>query len=116
MVIDREQIRAALQAAQEEESRPTLIIGHCVTGKGCRKADNTSYEHDCKTHGAPLGGDAYVNTVKNLGADPENPFVIRPEVAQRMKHARKNFVRLLLNARLKSRHGEEANPEKLASS
>ncbi|EJX10506.1 transketolase, partial [gut metagenome] len=95
---DCEQIRAALKAAQEEESRPTLIIGHCVMGKGCRKADNTSYEHDCKTHGAPLGGDAYVNTVKNLGADPENPFVIRPEVAQ-MYEARKEELRKIVAER-----------------
>ncbi len=51
---DCEQIRAALKEAQREESRPTLIIGHCVMGKGCRKADNTSYERDCKTHGAPF--------------------------------------------------------------
>ena len=79
---DCEQIRQALTEANEEANRPTLIIGHCVMGKGCRKADGTSYEHSCKTHGAPLGGDAYVNTMKNLGADPENPFVVREEVAK----------------------------------
>ena len=79
---DVEQIRQALTEANQEENRPTLIIGHCVMGKGCRKADGSSYEHDCKTHGAPLGGDAYINTVRNLGADPENPFVIRPEVRE----------------------------------
>lgn len=61
---DADQIRNALKAANEEESRPTLIIGHCVMGKGARKADGTSYEHNCKTHGAPLGGDAYINTIK----------------------------------------------------
>ena len=79
---DCEQIRQALTEANEEANRPTLIIGHCVMGKGCRKADGASYEHSCKTHGAPLGGDAYVNTMKNLGADPENPFVVREEVAK----------------------------------
>ena len=51
-------------------------------GKGCRRADNSSYERDCGTHGAPLGGDAYLNTVRNLGADPEDPFVVRPEVKE----------------------------------
>ena len=40
-------------------------------GKGARKADGSSYEANCATHGAPLGGDAYVNTIKNLGGDPE---------------------------------------------
>ena len=51
-------------------------------GKGARKDDNSSYEHNCKTHGAPLGGDAYKNTMVNLGADPENPFVIFDDVKE----------------------------------
>ncbi len=111
---DCEQIRAALKAAQEEESRPTLIIGHCVMGKGCRKADNTSYEHDCKTHGAPLGGDAYVNTVKNLGADPENPFVIRPEVAQMYEARKEELRKIVAERKAEEQAWEEANPEKAA--
>lgn len=111
---DCEQIRAALQAAQEEESRPTLIIGHCVMGKGCRKADNTSYEHDCKTHGAPLGGDAYVNTVKNLGADPENPFVIRPEVAQMYEARKEELRKIVAERKAEEQAWEEANLEKAA--
>ena len=75
-------IRQALKAAQAEENRPTLIIGHTVMGKGARKADGSSYEHDCKTHGAPLGGDNYTQTILNLGADVNNPFVVREEVAE----------------------------------
>lgn len=59
-----------------QKERPTLIIGKTVMGKGARKADGSSYEANCATHGAPLGGDAYVNTIKNLGGDPVNPFVI----------------------------------------
>ena len=74
------QIREAIQKAQAEQERPSLIIGHCVMGKGARKADGSSYESDCATHGAPLGGDAYINTIKNLGGDPEHPFQIFPEV------------------------------------
>ena len=77
---DVDQIREAIKKAQAEKERPSLIIGHCVMGKGARKADNSSYESNCATHGAPLGGDAYINTMKNLGADPENPFQIFPEV------------------------------------
>ncbi len=77
---DCDSIRKALISANEEKERPTLIIGHCIMGKGCRRSDNTSYEQDCGTHGAPLGGDAYINTIKNLGGDPDNPFVIYDEV------------------------------------
>lgn len=43
-------------------------------GKGAIKADGTSYERNVNTHGAPLGQESYVNTVKNLGGDINNPF------------------------------------------
>ncbi|MBO4267823.1 MAG: transketolase, partial [Bacteroidaceae bacterium] len=65
-----DQIRGALTMAQNANGKPTLIIGKCIMGKGALKADGTSYERNCKTHGAPLGGDAYVNTIKALGGDP----------------------------------------------
>ncbi len=111
---DCDQIRQALKAANEEESRPTLIIGHCVMGKGSLKADGTSYERNCKTHGAPLGGDAYTNTIRNLGADPEDPFVIRPEVAE-LYEARKAELRSIVAARKAEEQAwEEANKEKAA--
>lgn len=111
---DCEQIRAALKEAQREESRPTLIIGHCVMGKGCRKADNTSYERDCKTHGAPLGSDAYVNTIKNLGADPENPFVIRDEVAQMYEERKQDLRKIVAERKAEEKAWAEANADKAA--
>ena len=55
---DADAIRGALNEAKAEAERPTLIIGHTVMGKGARKADGSSYEANCATHGAPLGGDA----------------------------------------------------------
>ena len=76
---DAEQIRAALREAKAETHKPTLIIGNTVMGKGARRTDNTSYENCCETHGAPLGGDAYANTVKNLGGNVDNPFVLFEE-------------------------------------
>ena len=79
---DADEIRAALIEAKAESERPTLIIGKTVMGKGARRADNSSYENCCATHGAPLGGDAYVNTIKNLGGDLDNPFQIFPEVKE----------------------------------
>ena len=77
-----DEIRAAIKNAQAEKERPSLIIGHTIMGKGARKADGSSYEANCATHGAPLGGDNFVQTMKNLGADPENPFQIFPEVKE----------------------------------
>ncbi len=79
---DVDEIRKAIKNAQAEQNRPSLIIGHCIMGKGARKADGSSYESNCATHGAPLGGDNFVQTMKNLGADPENPFQIFPEVQE----------------------------------
>ncbi len=108
---DAQQIRTALDKAKAVTGKPTLIIGKCIMGKGALKADGTSYERNCKTHGAPLGGDAYSNTVKNLGGDPENPFQIFPEV-QDMYNARLEALRGISA----ERHAEEAkwaaeNPE-----
>lgn len=79
---DVNEIREALDKAIVEEERPTLIIGKCVMGKGCRDAQNNNLERNTKTHGAPLGQEAFVNTVKNLGGDPENAFVIYDEVKE----------------------------------
>ena len=109
---DPEQIRQALRAANEEDARPTLIIGHTVMGKGCRQADGSSYERDCRTHGAPLGGDAYVNTVRNLGADPENPFVIRPEVAELYAKRKEELKAIVAERYAEEKAWAAENPEK----
>ena len=109
---DADEIREALKAAQKEEKRPTLIIGKTIMGKGALRADGTSYEACINTHGAPLGGDAYKNTIKNLGGDPENPFVIFPEVEQ-LYASRKDELKKIVA----ERHAAEAawaktNPDK----
>lgn len=103
-------IRKALDAAKAVADKPTLIIGHTIMGKGARKADNSNYENCCSTHGAPLGGDAYINTIKNLGGDPADPFVIFPEVAA-MYEARKQELRgIAADRRAKEKEWAEANP------
>ncbi len=103
-------IRKALDAAKAVADKPTLIIGHTIMGKGARKADNSNYENCCATHGAPLGGDAYINTIKNLGGDPADPFVIFPEVAA-MYEARKQELRgIAADRRAKEKEWAEANP------
>lgn len=109
---DPDEIRSALVLAQHESHRPTLIIGHTVMAKGARKDDGSSYERNVKTHGAPLGGGAYENTVKNLGGSIENPFVIFDDVKE--LYAKRNAE---LREIVKERHAAEeawrkANPEK----
>ncbi|MBR5736429.1 MAG: transketolase [Bacteroidales bacterium] len=109
-----EQIRGALTMAQNPNGKPTLIIGKCIMGKGALKADGSSYERNCKTHGAPLGGDAYVNTIKALGGDPENPFQIFPEV-KKLYADRAKQLRKIMDAKYARKAAwAKANPEKAA--
>ena len=107
---DVDQIRKALDWAKAVEGKPALIIGHTLMGKGARRADNTSYENCIATHGAPLGGDAYVNTVRNLGGDPENPFVIFPEVQALYDARRKELTELMKSRKAAKAAWVAANP------
>ena len=108
------QIREALKEAKAETERPTLIIGKCVMGKGARKADNTSYERSCKTHGAPLGGDAYRNTIINLGGDPDAPFVIYDEVKELYAKREAELKTIVAERRAEEAAWAAANPEMAA--
>ena len=111
---DPDAIRQALNEARAETERPTLIIGHTVMGKGARRADGSSYEACCATHGAPLGGDAYVNTIKNLGGDPENPFVIFPEVKELYAKRAAELKNIVAKQYEAKAAWAKANPEKAA--
>ncbi len=111
---DADEIRAALIEAQKETERPTLIIGKTIMGKGALRADGTSYEACINTHGAPLGGDAYVNTMKNLGADPENPFQIFPEVAELYAARKEELKKIVAERKAQEEAWAKANPEKAA--
>lgn len=111
---DVDEIRKALDAAKAETERPTLIIGKTIMGKGARKADNTSYEHNCKTHGAPLGGDAFRNTVANLGGNPDEPFVIFDEVKELYADRAKALEGIVAERRAEENAWADANHEKAA--
>lgn len=78
---DAAQIRQALTTAKAVKGQPTLIIGKTIMGKGALKADGSNYERMCATHGMPLGeaGASYEESIKNLGGDPANAFVIFEE-------------------------------------
>ncbi|MBO4659863.1 MAG: transketolase [Prevotella sp.] len=111
---DVDEIRAALIEAQKETERPTIIIGKTIMGKGALRADGTSYEACIDTHGAPLGGDAYINTMKALGADPENPFQIFPEVAELYARRREELTKIVAERKAAEAEWAKANPEKAA--
>ncbi len=108
---DVDEIRSALTAAQTEEARPTLIIGKTVMGKGALKEDGSSYENTIKTHGAPLGGNAYRNTVTNLGGNPDDPFVIFDDVKELYAQRRAELQTIVAARRSAEAEWAAANPE-----
>ncbi|MBQ3204567.1 MAG: transketolase [Alistipes sp.] len=79
-----DELRAALNEANEQTDCPTLIIGHSIMAKGARGAEGESFEGKVSTHGQPLSGAGadLAATVENLGGDKENPFVVFRESAE----------------------------------
>ncbi|HQB69149.1 MAG TPA: transketolase [Paludibacteraceae bacterium] len=108
---DASQIREALRKAKAEKEKPTLIIGKTIMGKGGRRADNTSFEGSCDTHGAPFGGEAYINTVKNLGGNPDNPFVFFEETKAIYAKREEELKALVAKKQAEKAAWAKANPE-----
>ena len=111
---DCSQIRQALDEAKTITDRPVLIIGKCVMGKGAKTADNQCFERNCKTHGAPLGGDAFRNTIVNLGGNPDEPFVIFDEVKELYAKREAELTTIVAERRAEEAAWAAANPEKAA--
>ena len=110
---DPVQIRLALDNAKAEKERPSLIIGRTIMGKGALKADGSSFEHQCATHGTPIGksGASFEATIRNLGGEPENPFVIFPEV-KKLYEDRATELRGIVNERYERLYEwKRQNPE-----
>ncbi len=76
-----QEISIALEEAQNETSKPTLIIGKTVMGKGALTDADLSFERKCATHGQPLSaaGASFAKTIANLGGNPDEPFVLFEE-------------------------------------
>ena len=111
---DAAQCREAIEWAKGVQGKPALIIGKCIMGKGARKDDNSSYEANCKTHGAPLGGDAYRNTIVNLGGNPDNPFQIFDDVKDMYAKRAEELKTICADRYAEEKAWAAANPEKAA--
>jgi transketolase len=99
----------AIEAAKAETTKPSFILLRTVIGYPAPNKMNTG-----KAHGAALGDDEVREVKKILGFDPDQHFVVEPEV---LKHAR------LVADRGKDAHKEwqqsfdawaRANPERKA--
>ena len=108
---DPEAIADALTRANAETQRPTLIIGNTIMGRGCVTADGSNFEGKCSTHGQPLSksGADVAATIRNLDGDPENPWVIRPEVAKLYSDRREELRKIVATRRAAQKAWEEAN-------
>ncbi len=102
----------ALEAANAETERPTLIIGNTVMGRGCVTATGENFEGKCSTHGQPLSksGADVAATIRNLGGDPENPWVIREEVAKLYSDRREQLRKIVADRRATQKAWAEAHP------
>lgn len=109
---DVAEIRQALDKALQEKERPTLIIGNTIMGKGALQADGSSYEHNVKTHGAPLGGDAYKNTIENLGGDIHHPFAVAEDVQALYDNRAEELRKIVAQRHAAEDQWEAQHPEK----
>jgi transketolase len=73
---NHDKIRKALTDANNEQEKPTLIIGKTIMGKGCVTETGANWEGHCELHGQPIGatGADFNETLKHLGADVNDPF------------------------------------------
>jgi transketolase len=86
---DQDEIRGALKKANAEKSKPTLIIGNTIMGKGALTEDGKSFEHQVSMHGQPISGagGSFEKTIEHVGGDPKNPFVIPDSVKKLYKES-----------------------------
>ena len=107
------EIANAIEAAQAETARPTLIIGNTIMGRGCVTATGENFEGQCSTHGQPLSkSGADINkTIENLGGNPENPWVVWDEVAELYAQRKEELRKIVKQRRAEEKAWADANPE-----
>ncbi|HAH57306.1 MAG: transketolase [Lentimicrobium sp.] len=110
---DAAQIRSALIRANQEQERPTLIIGKTIMGKGALADDDTHFEGEVSTHGMPLSdaGASFEKTIRNLGGNPGDPFYIFPQVAKLYAEATQTKREEALVRKAQQKEWEKDNPE-----
>jgi transketolase len=110
---DADQIRGALKNAVAETEKPTLIIGKTIMGKGAVADSDELFERKVSTHGMPLGeaGASFEKSIKNLGGDPTNPFVIFDEVKELYAKRKEELIGYADERKSEQKEWEKANPE-----
>ena len=111
---DPDAIADALTRAHNEKEKPVLIIGNTRMGLGAVTAEGKNFEGQCSTHGQPLSksGADVAATIKNLGGDPENPWVIFDDVAELYARRNNELRDIVARRREEFARWSEANPDK----
>ncbi len=106
------QIRKALNAALQEDEKPTLIIGKTIMGKGAVTASGESFERKTATHGMPLGeaGASFEKSIENLGGNPADPFRVFPEVEEFYKEVLNKKKKAAAEKKAEEKKWRQANP------
>ncbi|MBD5225327.1 MAG: transketolase [Bacteroidales bacterium] len=106
-------IADALEKANAETQKPTLIIGHTVMGRGVVTASGENFEGKCSTHGQPLSksGADFAKTIENLGADPSNPWLIPAEVEKLYAERNEQLKEICARRHAAEAEWAKANPE-----
>jgi len=113
---DHQAIRNALRQAKSVSDKPSLIIGKTIMGKGAVTAEGKSFEGEVETHGKPLGKSkaSFPHTIKNLGGDPENPFLVFPDVAEYYEAVKEKCILAAQRRKDEEENWRAANIEKAA--
>ena len=89
-VNDLSQIDKAVEQAQKETNKPTLIITKTHIGFGSPNKQDTA-----SAHGSPLGEEEIKLTKKNLGWPEDKQFFIPDEVADHFNKMKKSLLAIM---------------------
>ena len=108
-----EEIAQAIEQAQKETQKPTLIIGNTIMGRGCVTATGENFEGKCSTHGQPLSksGADFKKTVENLGGNAENPWIVWDDVKKLYEARNEELRKIVAQRKAEEKAWAEANPE-----
>lgn len=80
---DRDAVAEAIENAQKEQGKPSLIVCRTHIGYG-----SPNKQDSAASHGAPLGEEELTKTKENLGWDPSRKFFIPEEVLTHFRKAK----------------------------
>ena len=104
-------VAGALETAQREKEKPTLIIGRTIMAHGAVAADGSSLEGSIATHGQPISkaGADLDATVRHLGG---NPWAIWDDVKKLYADRRKELNEIVKAKRAAYDLWAKENPAK----